>query len=161
MGDALKMCKDCGADKPRAEFNQRSARCKPCQYEYVRTWRADNPDKVAAAQRKYRTSHAAERYATVKRWRADNPEKRRANDLRRRAREATGSFSDADMHAMYRDQDGLCAYCEAELNGEYHVEHMTPLSRGGLHDWSNIALTCAACNLSKGTKTVEEFVCSK
>jgi HNH endonuclease len=56
---------------------------------------------------------------------------------------------------MYESQQGLCAYCDCELNGDYHVEHMTPLSRGGMHDWSNIALACPTCNLRKNAKTVE------
>ena len=59
---------------------------------------------------------------------------------------------------MYESQQGLCAYCKCELNGDYHVEHMTPLSRGGAHDWSNITLACPTCNLRKNAKTLEEFM---
>ena len=46
----------------------------------------------------------------------------------------------------------------SELNGYCHVEHMTPLSRGGAHDWFNIALACPTCNLRKNAKTLEEFM---
>jgi 5-methylcytosine-specific restriction endonuclease McrA len=31
------------------------------------------------------------------------------------------------------------------------------LSRGGRNDWTNLAITCAVCNRSKGASTVEEF----
>ena len=29
------------------------------------------------------------------------------------------------------------------------IEHIVPLSRGGLHDWSNLALACNSCNTSR------------
>ncbi len=43
---------------------------------------------------------------------------------------------------MIQDQSGVCAYCESTLNGNYHVDHMIPLSRGGRNTWSNLAITC-------------------
>jgi 5-methylcytosine-specific restriction endonuclease McrA len=58
---------------------------------------------------------------------------------------------------MLRDQGAVCAYCTMSLNGGYHVDHMIPLSRGGRNDWTNLAISCRACNLSKGSITVEEF----
>lgn len=39
-----------------------------------------------------------------------------------------------------------------------HREHLTPRSRGGTDDPSNIVLSCAECNARKGTKTYAEFV---
>ena len=58
---------------------------------------------------------------------------------------------------MARDQRGVCDYCESVLNGNYHVDHMIPLSRGGRNDWSNLAVTCGDCNRFKGAMTTEEF----
>jgi hypothetical protein len=89
-----------------------------------------------------------------------NPEAYRAQVARRGAlkRDVQGDASPAILIAIYEIQQGLCAYCECELNGDYHVEHMTPLSQGGAHDWSNIALACPTCNLRKNAKTVEEFI---
>jgi hypothetical protein len=52
---STKVCKDCGAEKPIEEFprnirmrNGRLNRCKPCEYERVAQWRAENPDRVKA-----------------------------------------------------------------------------------------------------------------
>ena len=70
---------------------------------------------------------------------------------------ADGSHSSEEVRAMLRDQGAVCAYCMAPLDGGYHVDHMIPLSRGGRNDWTNLAITCGACNLSKGTMTVEEL----
>jgi hypothetical protein len=45
-----------------------------------------------------------------------------------------------------------------DLFGKYHADHMIPLSRGGLHDWTNIAIACPFYNCSKKSKTAEEFM---
>lgn len=70
---------------------------------------------------------------------------------------AGGETSAAVIEQMVMDQDNKCAYCAEELVEQFHIEHMIPVSRGGNGDWTNIAITCQACNLSKGNKTLEEF----
>jgi len=45
-----------------------------------------------------------------------------------------------------------CEYCrapEAIFNFPFEVEHITPLSRDGRDDDSNLALACRACNVHK------------
>lgn len=52
----------------------------------------------------------------------------------------------------------------AEKRKKLHIDHQTPLSRGGSDDLENLVPCCATCNSSKGRKTVEEyraFVASK
>jgi 5-methylcytosine-specific restriction endonuclease McrA len=39
-----------------------------------------------------------------------------------------------------------------------HLDHVHPLSRGGEDVESNIIPACAECNLSKGAKTLAEWV---
>ncbi len=84
---------------------------------------------------------------------------KRASWQRYKARQlkAEGSFTADDIKDLYATQGGRCYYCSVEIENGYHIEHMTPLSRGGKNDVSNICLACAPCNLSKHTKTAEEF----
>jgi 5-methylcytosine-specific restriction endonuclease McrA len=79
-----------------------------------------------------------------------------ARNWRARKKLADGSHSSEEVQQMVRDQGCVCAYCEFPLNVSYHVDHMTPLSRGGRNDWTNLAITCGNCNLSKGSMTLEE-----
>lgn len=51
---------------------------------------------------------------------------------------------------------GACAYCGA-TDGEFHIDHILPRSRGGGSGLDNLAWSCASCNLSKGAKTPEEW----
>lgn len=39
----------------------------------------------------------------------------------------------------------------------FHVEHMLPLSRGGLHHENNLCYLPESVNISKGDRTIEEF----
>jgi 5-methylcytosine-specific restriction endonuclease McrA len=48
-----------------------------------------------------------------------------------------------------------CAYCEQPSE---QIDHIIPLSKGGLHDISNLVGACKKCNLSKRDKSVEEFL---
>jgi 5-methylcytosine-specific restriction endonuclease McrA len=65
-------------------------------------------------------------------------------------------FTIEDWRAVLAEHEHRCAYCgtgDAPLS----IEHRTPLHRGGEHTRANIAPACEPCNLSKGTKTVEEW----
>lgn len=53
-----------------------------------------------------------------------------------------------------------CAYC-GNTDGPFHFDHIFPVILGGDDDPSNIVLACAPCNLSKGGKTLEEWICSR
>lgn len=62
------------------------------------------------------------------------------------------------------DRDkGICAICGRELNfdcnrasGDYpSIDHIKPISKGGLHRWNNVQLTCRACNMKKSDKWEE------
>lgn len=41
--------------------------------------------------------------------------------------------------------------------GKDHLEHKTPLSRGGTNIKTNLAIACQKCNCRKHTKTEEEY----
>lgn len=50
-----------------------------------------------------------------------------------------------------------CAYCGAS-KVPLQQEHMTPISRGGLHSRWNVVPACGPCNSRKSTKTAGEFI---
>lgn len=50
-----------------------------------------------------------------------------------------------------------CAYCGGE-DGPFHFDHIFPVARGGTDEAHNIVIACRSCNLSKGDKTVVEWV---
>ena len=51
---------------------------------------------------------------------------------------------------------GACEYCrllQAGTGVTFHIEHLTPRSRGGRTLISNLALSCPGCNLAKADRT--------
>ncbi len=51
---------------------------------------------------------------------------------------------------------GSCEYCrllEYATGVTFHIEHVLPLSSGGITALSNLALSCPGCNLSKADRT--------
>ena len=56
------------------------------------------------------------------------------------------------------ERDGMsCQYC-TDTEGPFHLDHVVPWSRGGEHTADNLIVSCAQCNWSKGSKTVEEWI---
>jgi 5-methylcytosine-specific restriction endonuclease McrA len=53
----------------------------------------------------------------------------------------------------------VCYYCgEETASSDKRLDHIVPLTRGGLHILENVAVACARCNMRKGNKTRDEFV---
>ena len=51
--------------------------------------------------------------------------------------------------------DNCCAYCG--INCKLEVEHVVPLSNGGLHVPSNLVGACKSCNCSKSDTPVTDW----
>lgn len=117
------------------------------------------PEKYKAMEVRYREKNRFAINQRLREWNARNKDKVRVwtRNAQAKRKAVPGSYSLSEIKQMYADQGGLCAYCEGELNGTYHVDHMLPISRGGTNDWTNLAITCVNCNQRKWTKTTEEF----
>lgn len=56
------------------------------------------------------------------------------------------------------ERDGnVCRYC-GDTGGPFHIDHVHPVALGGTNDLDNLVRACAACNLSKSDRTVEEWM---
>lgn len=47
--------------------------------------------------------------------------------------------------------DGLCVYC-GEKPWQLHIDHVIPVSRGGMNTYGNLVVACSHCNCRKGAK---------
>ncbi|MFJ4960963.1 HNH endonuclease [Streptomyces sp. NPDC088729] len=50
---------------------------------------------------------------------------------------------------------GTCAYCDAPAE---HLDHITPISRGGRDVESNVIPACVPCNHGKADRTLAEWL---
>lgn len=53
-------------------------------------------------------------------------------------------------------REGHCFWCDRSLE-KYHVDHVTPLAKGGTNYPNNIVCSCPRCNLKKSDKLPEVF----
>lgn len=118
------------------------------QILYLRSYHATHKEE-AAAYIKAHSSKYAERSATRRALIAGALIGATANQL-------------AEVKEIYRrakeDPKVRCYLCGRLIpKGERHVDHVDPLSKGGSHRPSNLAVACATCNLKKHDKLPEEI----
>ncbi|MGW1547474.1 HNH endonuclease [Streptomyces sp. NPDC002346] len=53
-----------------------------------------------------------------------------------------------------------CAYCDSSFGPMVVAEadHVTPLAKGGVHEWSNLAPACQECNRAKSDRDMSEWL---
>ncbi|MFI8452188.1 HNH endonuclease [Streptomyces erythrochromogenes] len=49
---------------------------------------------------------------------------------------------------------GFCCYCDGPAE---HIDHVTPISRGGDDRLANVVPACSPCNLDKAALTLAEW----
>lgn len=138
--------------------------------EYQRVWYALNRHTVAQQRKKFRVQNPehktlqARRYYTknkeshrlaMKKWAAENPEKARyiSHDyrVRRRGQKSGKIYWDE----VWNRFTGSCPLCTKPLHigvQKFHMDHIHPLSQGGLHATHNLQVVHSTCNLRKHTK---------
>lgn len=169
-------CTKCGA--PRDETFPRSGnKCLECTRAYYRergaARRRADPEKANAALRadyakdpqKWKARHEAwlanggreKKAAITAEWKRRNRDRLRAIEAKRRAAALSGGVHTIeDVRAQMEAQNGLCFYCSEPLT-KYHVEHKTPICRGGSNGPENIVCACPPCNANKGRLTADEY----
>lgn len=61
---------------------------------------------------------------------------------------------------VFEKSNGICAYCGTDLvkNGNWHVDHVVPICRGGKDEIENLVAACHRCNTKKGDKPANEII---
>ncbi len=69
-----------------------------------------------------------------------------------------GTVPDQLKQAVFERAAGCCEYCRSQARfavQAFSIEHIIPLSRGGLTALDNLALACQGCNNHKYAKLAE------
>ena len=113
-----------------------------------------NRERRKALMREYAGKNSAKAVERAREWNKANPESKRTSVRTRRAkkRDATGSHTAADIKTLFQRQNGRCASCAISLKQGYHVDHISPLAKGGSNGPDNLQLLCPPCNQRKGAK---------
>lgn len=169
-GLPMARCRECVKEQARIH----ARKVAPERNEKLRIQRAKDPERgrqyardryacmageIKSASRAYRRANRDSVADRERSYKARNPEILLVarNNRRARKRAAVGKLTKAAVGAIFAAWDGLCAYCRCSTSNP-HVDHKTPLSRGGTNLPDNLHITCKACNSRKHVKTHEEFL---
>ena len=101
----------------------------------------------------YHTAHREERRAYQAAYRAAHPEKNREQRHRRRARVRAQFIAPVDAAAIYARDGGRCHICDKKVRPpDASMDHLVPISRGGMHEPANVRLAHLECNLRRHTR---------
>lgn len=121
-------------------------------------------DRVKSAAAQWHKKNRYRHNEAGRKWREMNREKRREtlriSEGKRRAqkRNSGGTHTAADLAEILKAQGNRCAYCRRSLaRAEKHVDHITPLARGGSNGRDNLQYLCRPCNQSKSAKDPIEY----
>jgi 5-methylcytosine-specific restriction endonuclease McrA len=145
--ETLIICVICQANIPEAPIDRKY--CDDCRQlrlnELKRVRRADNPEKYRAKDRAYKVKSGATKVQVAN----------------RRARKHGASVVDLKtINRVFQADNYTCQYCY-ERGGDLTVDHITPLCNGGANNESNLVTACRTCNMSKGPKSLLEFLLYK
>lgn len=150
-------CKKCGP-LPVEKFHKYRDKTSPQGWRYYgrcKNCRIEQSKDYGVADRHRRNVRLSE-------WRIANPDRARNIDRRRRHTRRSRLISSespgvtaAEWREICERFDFRCAYCgEAGMT----IDHVTPISRGGLDAPDNVVPACQSCNSSKGSRLLSEWL---
>jgi len=141
---------------------------KDKQLEMQRQWREKNKEHIKNYDKEYRKDneevHAKAR-ERLRVWVRNNPERHRINKAnssrKRRAvkQNRESNLTASQINALIKNSNNICFWCDREIpKGKMHLDHITPLSKGGDDTINNLVVSCASCNLRKSDKSPEVWL---
>lgn len=188
-GNITKPCNTCKKELTLLEFHKGNAlhgykpECKSCQVKRGREYkrRPEIKERENAYSRKRWAAKPEEERRAIyesrkeyvikyKRWWHKHTEAGRKwseyRDLRKKLRRTQIDLSsvlalEEYNKVTFKSEKFSCEYCEKEIKGSYHLEHIIPVAKDGSGELENLAISCPTCNLRKGIKDLDVFAPDK
>ena len=179
--ETTKICIKCNATKDISQFTFRKDtqkyrnECKFCEAERKKNHRLDKLDHYNELKKQYyienkeklkkqsnfywfKNKDKINKYR--RKWRKENSMLVRNQSHRRRANLKNSDVTPLQIKELVKKSKN-CYWCNIKLGLEYHIDHYTPISKGGEHTISNLVVSCPSCNLQKHAKDPYEFALEK
>lgn len=123
---------------------------------YIDRWHKAHREKGLISARKYRASNPDKERERTRKYRASHPDKVVIQVERRRARKLNGggNVTEAEWAEIKEKYGNRCLDCNKD-DVVLSMDHVVPLSLGGLHEPGNIQPLCISCNSKKHTKIID------
>jgi 5-methylcytosine-specific restriction endonuclease McrA len=158
----------------RWTFVKHKCRCEACvtaNAAYMIAYREKNKAKILAKEQKRYQREKAKIIARMGVYYGDNKEvilerqktalalARRLKNQKTREARKLGCFVEVVDPLIVHERGGPCGICGKFIVGDYQMDHVWPLSRGGLHSYRNVQLVHPKCNAHKHDRlpTIQEL----
>lgn len=153
--ETTKICSKCNQElnidlfqKDKANKDGYKYICKECIKKYFVRYYENNKEKYQQYGREY-----SKEYIKTEKGKISNK-----NNSHKRRELTKDSDLTTDKLLEFKNNSKKCYWCGCNLkNVKYHIDHYTPLSKGGEHTLSNLVISCDKCNLKKNAKDPLEF----
>lgn len=167
----MKICTCCKIEKIFSEFSPDKrlssglqSRCKSCFANIVKAKRLQNPKANRESVKRSVKKHYAKKLERNAEYRKANPDKVAQWKKRDRKENKTRVLSDNAMRRSLIKGETTSAirqiyalrdfYKAMSLGENFHVDHIIPLSKNGLHIIENLRVIPAIDNLRKGASLI-------
>jgi hypothetical protein len=154
----MKHCPKCITDKPKSEFNKRSASkdglrwwCRCCDHAATNKWLSLNRDAHLERQKEWALKNKEQKALKARMYAKNNRHKENARTAKRKASKIAATPVWSDLLAVEDFYSAALAF-KMYTGQEYHVDHIVPLQGKtvcGLHVPANLQILAANENLSK------------
>ena len=146
----------------RAEYTAREEFLQE-ERDRRRKLREREPERIKADKRREYLEHIEQYKITARAYR--NSDRGRAIAVEASARyrsklqhASDGTVTEESLKLLKDVQDCRCAYCLTDLgeieSSKVHLDHIYPISKGGIHSITNVVWSCASCNLRKSDSVI-------
>ena len=164
------ICKTCGELTP-PELHQwhkkrysngderwtRSAHCKPCLSQKSLQNQTKDPQKYKQIKKRLREYKRILQQTNPEKFKNDK-RKTKVRRVARQLKQSDGSVTQKECYRILNSRND-CLYCGAILDKENRsLDHLEPLSKGGLHSTANLVVCCRTCNIKKRDATFDSWV---
>lgn len=162
----MKTCTKCGQSLPatREFFHLHGPtpdgfkpRCKSCRRAEEQERYVTLPDKAGRIARvvEWGRQNPEKRARYTRQWDREHPDLKHTQRSDTRARQAGTFVERVDRRVVFERDLGICGICGlAVRRQDVSVDHIIPLSRGGLHAYTNVQLAHRRCNAGKRDRLV-------
>jgi 5-methylcytosine-specific restriction endonuclease McrA len=123
--------------------------------EKEKEYRIKNRDKLDLASKIWSFLNKDRVNKNTREWRAAHPDKVRIHKNNRRCREKNGGVITNDEWENLLNKYGNKCLCCGRNDVRITIDHVIPISRGGMNTIENAQPLCTSCNSKKHAKTID------
>ena len=131
---------------------------KEARRSHQKAYRDANKEKIRASNKEYREANKEAIKEKAKAYGKANKDKRNVNSAKRRALKFRATIRLIELDKFIIDEMYSLAVLRTEQTGiRWHVDHIVPLTKGGLHKPTNLQVVPGSWNESKGNKNCDVY----